>query len=105
MTTIGQIERITQDRVVALFQTHLGYEYLGNWEDRENNGNIETEILHQYLLKKGYSKLLIIKAIHELTRAATQPEQEFVRPQQRCIFPVALWRECKGRGRRKHPDR
>ncbi len=71
MTTVGEIERITQDRVVALFQTHLGYNYLGNWEDCENNDNIETEILHQYLLKKGYSKLLIIKAIHELTRAAT----------------------------------
>jgi type I restriction enzyme R subunit len=71
MTTVGQIERITQNRVIALFQTHLGYEYLGNLEDRENNGNIETEILHQYLLKRGYSKLLIIKAIHELTRTAT----------------------------------
>jgi len=71
MTTIGQLERRTQDRVVDLFQTHLGYEYLGNWEDHENNGNIETKILHPYLLKKGYSKLLIVKAIHELTRAAT----------------------------------
>ena len=71
MTTVGQIERRTQDRVVALFQTHLGYDYLGNWEDRENNGNIEKKILHQYLLKKGYSKILIVKAIYELTRAAT----------------------------------
>ncbi|RCV62835.1 type I restriction enzyme, R subunit [Methanophagales archaeon] len=71
MTPIGQIERITQDRVVDLFQTHLGYEYLGNWEDRENNGNIEKKILHQYLLKRGYSQILIVKAIYELTRAAT----------------------------------
>ena len=71
MTTVGQIERLTQDRVVALFQTHLAYDYLGNWEDREINGNIETKILHQYLRKRGYSKLLIIKAIHELTRTAT----------------------------------
>ncbi|KAF5438215.1 type I restriction enzyme, R subunit [Candidatus Methanophagaceae archaeon] len=71
MTTVGQIERITQDRVVVLFQTHLGYEYLGNWEDRENNSNIEKKILHQYLLKKGYSNILIVKAIYELNRAAT----------------------------------
>jgi type I restriction enzyme R subunit len=71
MTTVGQRERLTQDRVVALFQTHLGYNYLGNWEDRENNGNIEKKILHQYLLKRGYSNILIIKAIYELTRAAT----------------------------------
>ena len=71
MTTVGQIERITQNRVVALFQTHLDYNYLGNWEDRENNGNIEKKILHQYLLKRGYSQILIVKAIYELTRAAT----------------------------------
>jgi type I restriction enzyme R subunit len=71
MTTVGQRERITQDRVVARFQTHLGYDYLGNWEDREINGNIEKTILHQYLLKKGYSNSLIIKAIHELDRVAT----------------------------------
>ena len=71
MTTVGQRERITQDRVVARFQTHLGYDYLGNWEDREINGNIEKTILHQYLLKKGYSNILIIKAIHELDRVAT----------------------------------
>jgi len=39
MTTVGQIERRTQNRVVDLFQTQLDYEYLGNWEDRENNSN------------------------------------------------------------------
>jgi len=40
MTTVGQIERLTQNRVVALFQKQLDYDYLGNWEDRENNSNI-----------------------------------------------------------------
>lgn len=71
MTPVGQLERRTQNRVITLFQTHLGYGYLGNWEDREINGNIEKAILHQYLRKRGYSKLLIVKAIHELTRAVT----------------------------------
>jgi len=71
MTTVGQIERITQNRVVELFQDQLGYRYLGNWEDREDNSNIEENILRQYLIKKGYSKTLIDKAIRELTRAAT----------------------------------
>lgn len=39
--TIGQRERATQDRIVALFEHALGYEYLGDWSDRENNSNIE----------------------------------------------------------------
>jgi type I restriction enzyme R subunit len=71
LSNVGQIERITQDRVVALFYKQLDYDYLGNWEDRENNSNLEKKILHQYLLKKGYSQILIVKAIYELTRAAT----------------------------------
>lgn len=41
MATVGQIERITQNRMVELFKDQLGYRYLGNWEDRENNSNIE----------------------------------------------------------------
>lgn len=32
MSTTEQLERITQNRVVNLFQTQLGYTYLGNWE-------------------------------------------------------------------------
>jgi type I restriction enzyme R subunit len=71
MPTVGQIERITQNCVVALFQKRLGYEYLGNWEDRENNSNIEEDILRKYLTERGYSKALIGKAIYELTHAAT----------------------------------
>jgi hypothetical protein len=71
MPTVGQIERLTQDRVVALFQKQLGYDYLGNWEDRENNSNIEEDILRKYLTERGYSQTIIGKAIYELTQAAT----------------------------------
>lgn len=71
MTTVGQIERLTQNRVVTLFQKQLDYDYLGNWEDRENNSNIEEDILRKYLTGRGYSKALIGKAIYELTHAAT----------------------------------
>lgn len=42
---VGQIERITQNRVVQLFQNQLNYTYLGNWEDRPNNSNIEESIV------------------------------------------------------------
>ena len=71
MTTVGQRERRTQNRVVELFQNKLKYNYLGNWEERENNSNIEEAILRKCLYDKGYSQGLIGKAIYELTRAAT----------------------------------
>lgn len=67
--TVGQRERATQDRVVALFQHALGYEYLGNWIDRPDNSNVEKFILRPYLLSKGYSETLVDKAIFEFERA------------------------------------
>jgi type I restriction enzyme R subunit len=71
MTDVGQIERFTQNRVVELFHKQLDYQYLGNWIDRENNSNIEEDILRKYLSKKGYTQTFISKAINELTRTAT----------------------------------
>ena len=49
MSEIGQKERDTQKRIIALFTKELGYRYLGNWEDRENNSNIEEKILRGFL--------------------------------------------------------
>ncbi|WP_313209442.1 hypothetical protein [Stutzerimonas nitrititolerans] len=44
-SSVGQIERKTQQRVVTLFQQQLDYHYLGDWADRPNNANIEPELL------------------------------------------------------------
>jgi type I restriction enzyme R subunit len=70
VSTVGQRERITQNRVVQLFQTHLGYAYLGNWETRPNNRNIEPDLLSQWLTRQGVSDTLIAKALRELNLAA-----------------------------------
>ena len=70
MSTVGQIERITQNRVVNLFR-QLGYTYLGNWETRDNNRNIETDLLSKWLKQQGMNKTLIAKTLRELDRAAT----------------------------------
>jgi type I restriction enzyme R subunit len=68
--SVGQLERKTQDRVVALFHDRLKYDYLGNWEEREGNSNIEEEYLRAFLSRSGYTARLIGKAIAELKRAA-----------------------------------
>jgi len=34
MSTVGQIEKKTQRRIVKLFRDTLGYDYLGDWTDR-----------------------------------------------------------------------
>jgi len=68
MSTVGQIERETQDRVVKLFRNTLRYDYLGNWEEREDNCNIEGAYLRPFLQEQGYSDTLINRALYELTR-------------------------------------
>ncbi|MGD0770132.1 MAG: hypothetical protein ABSB42_18265 [Tepidisphaeraceae bacterium] len=52
MSTVGQIETKTRQRVVKLFRDTLKYDYLGDWEKRENNGGIETELLRAFLKKQ-----------------------------------------------------
>jgi type I restriction enzyme, R subunit len=71
MSEVGQIERITQNRVVKLFQDELDYTYLGNWEERENNSNIEVGLLTAFLKRKGYNKTQIDKTIYELQTTAS----------------------------------
>lgn len=71
MSTVGQIERRTQDRVVELFQDRLGYEYGGNWENRKDNSHIETDLLEQNLRARGYDKNLINKAVEQLKKNAS----------------------------------
>jgi type I restriction enzyme R subunit len=44
MSTIGQVERKTQRRVVKLFRDTLGYAYLGDWTDRIGNRNVDEDL-------------------------------------------------------------
>ncbi|MCX2832338.1 type I restriction endonuclease subunit R [Microbulbifer thermotolerans] len=74
MSNVGQRERATQDRLVQFFQQKLGYRYLGNWEHRDNNKNIELDILTGWLQKRGISDALISRAIRQLDAAAALGE-------------------------------
>ena len=63
VSAIGQLEKKTQQRVIRLlsdkkYPGNLGYDYLGNWEERDGfegkgNRNIEPEYLRAWLKKQG----------------------------------------------------
>ncbi|PZS17612.1 MAG: restriction endonuclease subunit R [Pseudonocardiales bacterium] len=71
MSDVGQIERKAQDRVVKLFRDQLGYEYLGNWEYREANSNVEVGLLRQNLAARDYDENLITRTLDQLGKAAS----------------------------------
>jgi type I restriction enzyme R subunit len=51
MTSVGQIEKRTQARVVALFRERLGYDYLGDRSDLEAHHN-KTRVLKQGMMQE-----------------------------------------------------
>jgi len=71
MSEVGQIERKTQDHVVALFRDQLGYEYAGRWEERPDNSHVEVDFLRQNLQARGYADNLINKAVEALKKAGS----------------------------------
>jgi type I restriction enzyme R subunit len=71
MSKVGKKERVTQNRIIKVFSKKLDYTYLGNWEDREGNDNIEEDLLSEHLTKAGYTREQAVRAIHLLRTEAT----------------------------------
>ena len=69
MTTVGHREILTQQRVIAFFQDALGYAYLGHWQDREGNSNVEEGLLTDWLKRQGHGEKVISKVLFELDKA------------------------------------
>lgn len=70
MEDIGQAEKETQVRLIALFRDELKYRFLGNWADRDGNSNIEESILTDWLSKSGYSSEQVNRALYKLRTEA-----------------------------------
>src|SRR5436309_202709 len=70
MSPIGQPERATQDRVLALFKDELAYRYLGDWTDRDGNSNIDEGLLTAWLTKNRCTPAQISVALHKLRTEA-----------------------------------
>ncbi len=72
MTGIGKPERLTQNRVVAVFRDELGYRYLGDWTDRANR-HVEEEVLGNWLASRGHATEQVSRALYLLDREANNP--------------------------------
>ena len=70
MNAVGQREIQTQRRVVAFFRDTLDYAWLGDWQDRIGNSNIERDLVAKWLRRRGHGVPVIAKVLDRLTKAA-----------------------------------
>ena len=68
MSNVGNKERVTQNRLLKLFREGLEYDYLGNWEERAGNSNVEEELLIKWLKRQGHDDKIIGKVLRELVQ-------------------------------------
>ena len=69
-TTVGETEIRTQKRVVMFFQKTLGYSALGNWHARQDNSNVEKDLLTDWLRSRQHDDEIITKVLYELDKAS-----------------------------------
>lgn len=74
MSTIGQRERATQQRLIQFFVKDLGYRYLERSAGYAGDSNIDTDILSAWLKRRGVSDTLITRVLRQLDSAAALGE-------------------------------
>ena len=88
-TNIGAKERVTQNRLIGLFKNVLKYTYLGNWETREGNANIEETLLTAYLSRRIPTKRYGVPSLNTSKRQ-TLLVGDYITPTRRCILCCAM---------------
>ena len=68
-STVGEREIRIQERVIDFFCKILGYTYLDHWQERQDNSNIEKELLVDWLRSRQYDDTIITKVLYELEKA------------------------------------
>ena len=68
--SVGDKERVTQNRVVEHFRKRLDYAYGGNLEDQDNR-NVDEEKLRRNLRGRGVDDELVNRAAQQLLTAAS----------------------------------
>ncbi len=71
MSTVGQREKRTQERVIKLFKEGLRWNYLGNWTDRADNSHVEEATLLAWLKRQKVDEALAKRAVFLFKKAAT----------------------------------
>lgn len=72
MSFLNPPERVTQEKVLALFQNELGYTYFGNLHERTDNRNLREAELTAFLQQEGHSEAHISRALYALQTAASK---------------------------------
>ena len=85
-TTIGDKEIRTQKRVITFFHEVLDYDYLGDWHHRQDNSNIETELLTSWLERQSHSEQIISRVLFELNRAGTLARSQTLYGENREVY-------------------
>ena len=80
MNDVGKSERVTQERVKALFQG-LGYRFLGDWTDRKNRA-VEESLLRPRLADRGHTPAQINRALDLLGREANHAARRLMETNQ-----------------------
>ena len=70
MSKLGQSERATQNRVIALFRDELDYHYLDDWIDRYGNSNVKGGRPSGSLKISRYTPAQNSEALHPLRTKA-----------------------------------
>ncbi len=115
MSTVGERERQTQKRVIGWLTESLGYEYLGNWIDRESNRNVEPDLLWSFLKKSGYDDDLAARALDAIEKASSDMSKSLY-DRNRAVYEVLRYgaKVKRGAGENteavwlidwKHPER